>query len=304
MTTLSQVFSQTSWKQAGRLVMQSAKDFVNDNAPQWAAAIAYYGLLSLFPLLLAATAIAAYFVDPQWAIQQGSSLMKELLPDSAEYIRQIVESAIQTRGRIGLFSLLLLIWSGSRVFGVVTKALNIAYDVSEPYGFFKRTLVELLMTFTIGVLLVMAIGSRVVIGFIGSLVDLPFIPQGILYRVLGYAVPAALLLISMFLVYAYVPRKRVNGWAALVGSVLFTVLFLVAQPLFSGYIRTFANYNLVYGPLAIVVILVLWAWITANFLLFGGEVVSHIQAMLVEKKSAEEVESRHKQRDPTGPEHD
>jgi membrane protein len=299
MTTMSEVFSPGGWKLAGRLVIQSAKDFANDNCPQWAAAIAYYGLLSLFPLLLAATAIAANFVDPQWAIQQGSSLMKGFLPGSADYIRQIVEGIIQTRGRIGFFSLLLLIWSGSRVFGVVTKALNIAYDIDDLYGFFKRTLVELLMTFTIGVLLMLAIGSRLVIGFIGGLVRLPFIPQSVLYRILGYAVPAMLLLISMFLIYEYVPRRRVNGWASLVGSVLFTTLFLGAQPIFSGYIRKFANYNLIYGPLAIVVVLVLWAWITSNFLLFGGEVVSHIQAMLVDKKSAEEVETSHKRRDPT-----
>lgn len=302
MTNLDQFFSQDGWARLGKLIIQSAKDFANDNCPQWAAAIAYYGLLSLFPLLLAATAIAANFVDPQWAIRQGSSLMKGFLPGSADYIRQIVEGVVQTRGRIGFFSLLLLIWSGSRVFGVMTKALNIAYDVDDLYGFFKRTLIELLMTFTIGILLLLAIGSRIVIGFIGGLVSLPFIPQGMLYRILGYAVPAALLLISMFLIYQYVPRKRVSGWAALAGAVLFTTLFLAAQPLFSGYIQKFANYNLIYGPLAIVIVLVLWAWITSNILLFGGEIVSHIQAMLIEKKSAKEVEIGHKKRDPTNPE--
>lgn len=303
MTAFNQVFSQNGLKQAGKVVVQSARDFASDNGPQWAAAISYYGLLSLFPLLLAATSIAAFFVDPQWAIQQGSSLMKGLLPGSAQYIRQVVEGVIQTRGQIGIFSLLLLIWSGSRVFGVITKALNIAYDASEPYGFLKRTLVELLMTFTIGILLLLAIGSRFLISFIGSLIETPVLQKDIFFRILGYLVPAGLLLISLYLIYRFVPRRRVTPWTAWTGSILFTILFLVAQPIFTGYIQKFANYNLIYGPLAIVIILVLWTWIAANFMLFGGELVSHLQDMMIEKKSVEEVGKRHKRRDPTDPEH-
>jgi membrane protein len=126
----------------------------------------------------------------------------------------------------------------------------------------------------------------------------------VLFQILGYAIPAVLLLISLFLIYRYVPRRRVEWWAALVGAIMFTVLFLVAQPLFTSYIETFANYNLVYGPLAVVITLVLWTWITANLLILGGELVSHIQDMLIEQKSEKEVEEQHEQRDPTSLEHD
>ena len=286
------------------MLVQSAKDFVNDNGPQWAAAIAYYSLLSIFPLLLAAVAIAAYFVDPQWAIRQGARLIGNFLPGSTQLIRQVIQDTIQARGGVGVFSILVLIWSGSRVFGVITKALNIAYDVNEPYGFLKRTLVELLMTFTIGILFVLALGSRLLLSFLEGVIRIPLFQQHAFYQLLGYAIPAVLLLVNLFLTYQYVPRRRVESWAALIGSFLFTTLFLIAQPLFTGYIGTFANYNLVYGPLAIVITLVLWTWITANLLLFGGELVSHIQDMVVEEKSESEVDKHHKRRDPTNPEHE
>jgi membrane protein len=255
-------------------------------------------------VLLAATAIAAHFVDPQLAIQQGSRLVGDFLPGGVQFIREIVQDIIQTRGQVGLFSILVLIWSGSRVFGVVTKALNIAYDVSEPYDFFRRTLIELLMTVTIGILFILALGSRLLIGFLEGAIHIPVLQQAILFQTLGYAVPAVLLLISMFLTYQYVPRRKVEWWAALIGSIIFTLLFLVAQPLFTGYIETFANYNLVYGPLAVVITLVLWTWITANFLLLGGEIVSHIQDMVIERKSEQEVEEEHEERDPTSPKHE
>jgi membrane protein len=291
-------------EQIAEVLFLSIKDFLKDNGPQWAAAIAYYSLLSIFPLLLAATAVAAYFVDSQWAIQQGSRLIGEFLPGSVQFIREIVQEIIEARGEVSFFSILILIWSGSRVFGVITRALNIAYHVSEPYSFLKRTFIEMMMTFTIGILFVLALGSRLLISFLEGLVRVPLLQQDSLFRVLGYAVPAVLLLISLFLTYQYVPRRRVEWWVALIGSVTFTALFLVVQPLFISYIETFANYSLVYGPLAVVITLIFWIWLVANLLLLCGEIVSHIQDMLVEERSESEVEEEHEQRDPTSPKHE
>ena len=296
---MTQLLTRNGLKKAWKILFQAGKDFLNDNAPQWAAAIAYYGLLSIFPLLLAAASIAAYFVDAQWAIQQGTNLIGNLLPSGAQFVQSVIQQTIKARGTVSLFSILALIWSGSRVFGVITKALNIAYDVQEPYGFLKRTLVELLMTLTIGILFALALGSRLLISFADGIIHISIFQQGILYRVLGYSVPAILLLISLFLTYQYVPRRRVNWQAALSGSILATALFLIAQPLFTSYIGSFANYSLIYGPLAIVITLVLWTWITANLLLLGGEVVSHVQDLWVEQKSETEVQTRHEQHDPT-----
>ena len=301
---MDRVFSQEGFERAGKVVVASLKHFVKDNGPQWAAAIAYYSLLSLFPLLLAAIAIAAYFVDQEWAIDQGSELIRGLIPSGTQFIREIVQEIMQTRGQAGIFSILVLLWSGSRVFGVITKALNIAYHVSEPYSFLRRTLIEMLMTLTIGILFILAVGSRLVISFIQSFVQIPALQEDVFYRLLSFIVPLVLLLISLFLTYQYVPRRRVTWWAALTGAMVFTLLFLIAQPIFVGYIQRFANYSLVYGPLAIVITLVLWTWIVANILLLGGELVSHIQDMVVEQKSQREVERQHEERDPTSPQHE
>lgn len=301
---MDRVFSREVLGKAGNVVVASAKHFVKDNGPQWAAAIAYYSLLSLFPLLLAAIAIAAYFVDREWAIDQGSQLIRGLIPSGTQFIREIIQEIMQTRGEAGILSILILLWSGSRVFGVITKALNIAYHVSEPYSFLRRTLIEMSMTLTIGILFILAVGSRLVISFSQSFVQMPPLQEDVFYKVLSFIIPVVLLLISLFLTYQYVPRRRVTWWAALTGATVFTLLFLVAQPVFVGYIQRFANYSLVYGPLAIVITLVLWTWIVANILLLGGELTSHIQDMVVEQKSQGEVEQQHEERDPTSPQHE
>ena len=301
---MEQVLSRSRLSQVGVILTHSIKHFVKDNGPQWAAAIAYYSLLSIFPLLLAAIAIAAYFVDPEWAIEQGTEILKDFLPSGTQFLREIVQDILQARGEVGVVSTLVLLWSGSRVFGVITKALNIAYHVSEPYTFLRRTLIELLMTLTIGILLILALGSRLLISFLQGIFSTPLFQYDLFFRVLGYALPAVLLLISLFLTYRYVPRRKVEWWAAWIGSTVFTILFLVAQPLFIGYIERFANYSLVYGPLAVVITLIFWIWLVANLLLLGGELVSHIQDIVVEQRSEREVEEDHEQRDPTSPKHE
>lgn len=301
---MERVLSRNRLQKIGSILGQSLKHYVKDNGPQWAAAIAYYSLLSIFPLLLAAIAIAAYFVDRQWAIEQGSQLIHGLVPSGTQFLREVVEEIMQARGEVGILSILVLLWSGSRVFGVITKALNIAYHVSEPYSFLRRTLIEMLMTLTIGILFLLAVGSRLTIGFVQTFVPVPALQQDVLYQILGHAVPAALLLLSLFLTYQYVPRRRVEWWAALIGAIVFTVLFLLAQPLFISYIQSFANYSLVYGPLAVVITLIFWIWLVANLLLLGGELVSHIQDLVVEDRSERDVEKQHEERDPTSPKHE
>jgi membrane protein len=278
---------------------QSAKDFLHDSGPQWAAAIAYYSLLSTFPLLLAAVSIASYFVDPQWAIEQGTAWLGEFIPRGTGEIESIVSQTIEQRGGVGVLSIITLLWSGSRVFGVVTKGLNIAYDVDETYGFLKRTLVELIMLLTVGLLFVLALASGSLLNFLsGTLVNI-LGGDGRLMGIAVEVVPAVLLFTAFALTYLLVPRQRVSWQAAVVGAITATALYLLAQPVFLRYVQQFANYSLIYGSIAVIIILLFWSWLVGMMLLFGGEVTSHIEAMIIEGYSAEEVERRHKARSPS-----
>lgn len=285
-------------KRFSKTLFQAVKDFMHDSGPQWAAAIAYYSLLSAFPLLLAIASIAAFFVDPQWAIEQATSFLDEFLPQGAGQVESVVQGAIEARGSVSVLSILSLLWTGSRVFGVVTKGLNIAFNVEETYGFFKRILVELAMLLTVGLLFILALSSRAIVGLLTGVIQvLP--AEGFIYQLVTELVPAVLLLLAFFLTYKFIPRRNVDWRAALLGAGLATSLFIVARPLFTFYLRRFANYNLIYGSLAIVIILVLWAWIVSAILLLGGEIVSHVQRMILEGQTPEEVERQHLRRAPT-----
>lgn len=289
-----------SWGERARrfvpVLVQSVKDTLTDHGPQWAAAVAYYALLSAFPLLLAAASVAAYVVDPAWAVERITATLGEFVPRGEGRVERIVDQAIAARGTAGLLSLATLLWSGTRVFGSLTQALNIAFDADESYGFFTRILVEIVMLLTLGVVLIVALSSTFLIGLLSdALAVLPSRGDLVLRLVQG-ALQTLLMVVAFFLIYQFVPRGRQDRRASATGSIVATLLFLLARPLFLFYVERFGSYNRIYGSLGIVIILLVWIWVVALIAFFGGEVAAHTRAQLIEGRSAVEIGRRHADR--------
>jgi membrane protein len=291
-------FTRDWFKLVGIVVKQSTKDFFNDSGPHWAAALTYYALLSSIPLILAIVAISTFFVEEEWAIQQVGEVLGDFLPEGEEQVEEVVEEAMAAQGTVSLLSIGFLLWSGSRVFGVLARALNIFYDVEEYYSLLKRTLVELIMLLSIGVLVVLALFSRVIMDFL--LPEFDFLPFDFitLENLITNLVASTLIFISVLLIYRFVPRRKVAWRAAVWGAAVTTILVSLGRPIFWYWVNTFAEYHLVYGSMAAAVVLILWAYIVSLFLLIGGELTSHIQEIVIEGKPAEEVEKRHLLRSP------
>jgi membrane protein len=280
-----------------RYLAWALKDFGKDNGPQWAAALTYYALLSIFPLMLAALSIASHFVDVGWVADQATVLLRQFVPTGENELRGIIYGVYQARGGATAISIALLLWTGSQVFGVATQALNIAFNADETFGFVQRILVQFTMAVTIGALILVALLSRTVIDFVwrawGFNETLPAVGAA-----LQWLVPGALLVIALHLAYRWVPRCEVHGRPAWIGALVATVVFLAARPIFGFYVSRFANYNLVYGSLAILIVLVFWSWVTAQIFLYGGQLASLIEAMEHQGKDRDEVVEQHEKRAP------
>ncbi|MFN3652542.1 MAG: YihY/virulence factor BrkB family protein [Armatimonadota bacterium] len=285
-------------RQVVQVLYYSVKDLATDNGPHWAAALSYYALLSIFPMLLAIVSIASYFVDPQWAVGQATGLLGEFLPEGRELVEETVRALMEDRGPASILSILALLWTGSRVFRALTLALNIAYDTEETYGFGKRILMELAMMLTLGVLFVLALASGPLLRLLGRALGALPGERGFAFGLITAAVPAVLLLAALFLIYRFVPRTRTEWKSALTGALAATGLFMLARPLFGYYVQEFAGYSLVYGSLSIVIVLLVWAWLGAMIVILGGEIASHVQMIVIEGKSPEEVKRRHEARSP------
>lgn len=273
------------------------QDFSKDNGPQWAAALSYYTLMSIFPLMLAALSVAALFVDPKWAVDQALSATSNFLPSGQDMIRSTVEGVFASRGPATVISILLLLWSGSQIFGVTTQALNIAFDTDEQLNFIMRVLIQLGTAVTLGLLLLLALVSSTVIGIAWLIIN-PSNQLPVIRDVLQFAVQGVLLLLVFFLAYRYLPRTEVHSRSAWTGALFAAVLFLVLRPGFSFYISRFSNYNLVYGALAGLIILVFWAYISASIFLLGGQLAALVEGLQYQGKTREDVVKSHDLRSP------
>ena len=253
--------------------------FLDDLMTQWAAALTYYSLLSLFPALLFAVAVLGYF-GQQSLVTEAADYLKEVgaPPETVDAITSALESAIRERSTaagalvLGLVTTLL---GATGAFNSAGQALNRVWRVEEGRGYVKRKLVNLLWTLTLLALMLVTL----VLVFLGG--DLAADVLGLIglgenaATVWAYVRwPAALL--SAMLIYAIVyyaaPNVEVRNWRYITPGAAFGVpAWILASAGFFFYVSEFASYSATYGAFAAVVILLIWLWLTNVVLLFGAE---------------------------------
>lgn len=241
-----------------------------------AAAIAYHVLLSVFPLLLGATAIAAFFVEESdLRASLADTLTLYLPPQAAEVIYRNVEEATRARGTVGIAAVATFLWTCSAAAGVARHALNRIWGVKRARAYWRRKLQEILTTLLVGAILGVSLVWTVALGLVERFApeELARWFRGIL-GVWGLRVflPFLLVLLAFLAAYRLLPNRRIpwrHLWpGSLVGAVLFE---LARQGMFWGVGRL-VHYQLVYGSLAGAVVFLVWGYAVAAIFLFGAEV--------------------------------
>ena len=258
---------------------RTAQEFQEDNLTDWAATLTYYGLLSLFPALIALVSIVGLVGDPQSTTNTLTDIVNKVGPDSATStfegpIRQVTESRA-TAGFALVTSTLIALWSASGYLGAFIRASNVIYETREGRPFWKLRPLQLAMTLVIVILLaLMAVG----VVLTGPIVSDVAEPIGVgstavsIWNVAKWLAIAALFLLMIGLVYYASPNVRQRGFKWITpGSLVALVVWLLASAAFGLYVSQFGSYNKTYGSMAGVVILLIWLWITNLAILFGHE---------------------------------
>ncbi len=261
------------------LVVEAFETALNSNLLHWAASVAFYAALSFGPLLLLVMIGASYFTDVDWAASRLSIVLGNFLPDESEsQLRDFVTNAVQSRNRIGVFSIIAFLYSGTRVFASLTRALHVIYEQEEERQVLREAAAQLIMLLTIGVAFLFALSSRY---FLRLLSDaLQFLPSGeeqAAQQIISGIVQIVLLFGAFILIYRFVPSTEENWRPPLIGAGVATLLFVIVRPAFIYYLERFGNQNLIYGSVASFFVLLLWIWIGAIITLFGGAVASSIR---------------------------
>lgn len=263
-----------SWSALLRRVVAEFKD---DELTDRAAALTYYGILSLFPALLVLVSLLG--IAGRSATQEVLDNIQKLAPGSA---RDVITDAVeQLQAKAGLGSVLAVvglvgaIWSASGYVAAFIRAANAVYDVPEGRPVWKVLPLRVALTV---VLLVLAVVSALIVVFTGSLAQQVGTALGVgdtamtVWSIAKWPVLVVLVTLMIAILYWATPNARVKGFKWISpGSVLALLVWLVASAGFAFYVANFGSYNKTYGTLAGVIIFLVWLWVTNLAILFGLE---------------------------------
>ncbi len=254
-------------------------DFLGKNGMQLSAAIAFYALFSLFPLVLVLFAALGFLsgssiVAPQLAREIGA-----LIPVSSDLLSTTLEGLISARAVTGVLGVLGLLWASTAVFGAIRKGINAAWGISRPRPFLQERLMDFSLLVGAGVLLLIPIVLTVVAPVVDEAVNLIFSGaafSGERLWGLGESLIGALLAFLTFLaLYFYLPNTPVRLRVVWPGALLATVAFEVVRGVFVWYVEAYPFYEGIYGPIGWVVALLAFVYVSAVILLFGALATAH-----------------------------
>jgi membrane protein len=266
-------------------VYRSFLQFRDDNGTDLAAGVAYYGMLSIFPLLIGIIAIASFFVDSGAVQALASEQIQAGAPGSAEFLEQRIANIQRIRGTLSVFSIVGLIWTASAMFGAISRAVNRAWNVEGGPPFYIEKLRHIAMAIGTGVLLMVSsflITSRVFLThveqFIGDVLPFLFLSNYVYLVFTGLI--SVLMAFAVFLViYKFIPHTDTDWSDIWLGALVAALLFELGRNAFVFYLNNFGNYAEIYGSLASVVVLLVWIFISALILIIGAEVASEFARM-------------------------
>jgi membrane protein len=258
-------------------VKRTFKEFMADDMLDWAAALTYYSILSLFPAVVVLAGVVG-FVGKS-ATQPLIDNLQQLAPGQArdmlvDVVRQL-EGSSSVAGPVAIFGLLSALWAASGYIGGFIRASNAIYEVEEGRPIWKTIPLRVALTLAMVILLAVSALGVVLTGTVAERVGqaLGLGSTGILvWNIAKWPVLALLISLAIALLFWASPNVRHPGFRWLTpGSALAVVTWVIASAGFALYVANFASYNKVYGSLAGVIVFLIWLWISNLAVLFGAE---------------------------------
>jgi membrane protein len=270
----------------GRLAERSVAEFFDDGCPQSAAAIAYYALFSLFPLVILVVVAFGLVLDDDDAREQVVDFLLDRLPlqpgRGQTDLEQLLRGVTRNGGTLGVVGLLGLLFSASGLMGAIRNALNKAFDATEHRRRppLQGKALDVLLVFFAGAMIAVSLALTIVtrlaaqasarldeLGAAGETIGSALLSVGQLAPVLlSFAVFSFL--------YVAVPTRKVRWREVWPGALLAAVGYEVAKTGFSVYLANFGDYSAVYGSLGAIVAFLVFVLLAAMVFLLGGEVAA------------------------------
>ncbi|GAA1624777.1 YihY/virulence factor BrkB family protein [Actinoplanes couchii] len=264
-------------------VKRTFKQFDEDNVSDWAAALTYYGVLSIFPAAVVLVSLLGLLgSDGKNTVTEA---VNDLTPNAQ--LRSLVDTVLTQVGDSGaagfaaIIGLVVAFWSASGYVAAFMRASNAVYDVPEGRPIWKTLPIRVGVTAAIGLMLILSATiviftgelSRVVgerLGFGGAAVTV--------WNIAKWPVLIVLVSLMFALLYWASPNAKTGGFRWITpGGMFAVVLWVAASAGFAIYLANFANYDKTYGTLGGVIAFLVWLWISNMAILLGAELDAELE---------------------------
>jgi membrane protein len=264
----------------GRLALRVAAKFARDRASLMAAAISYYVLFSIFPLLIFLAGGLGLFLDNTELREDLVDAIMEALPLDQDEGRNDVARGLreiggQRGGALGLLGLAGMAWAASSMFGAIRTSLNAVFAVQTPRPLLQQKLVDLAMVALLAPLFIAAVALTAGLRFVSQIADSGLAEElARLWFAVSLLLPLALSFVAFLLLYWRVPARALPLRELWPGALTAAVLFQAANIGFNLYLQNVAGYDIVFGPLGAVVAFLFGIYVSSTVLLLGAEIGS------------------------------
>jgi membrane protein len=258
---------------------RTVSEFKDDNLTDWAAALTYYAVLSIFPALIALISLVGLVVDPATVTRVLTETVAALGPESAvDTFRSPIENIANSQSTAGVLLIVGLagaLWTASGYTGAFMRASNAIYEREEGRPFWKLRPFQILVTLVLVLMAALVVVALIVSGpvaeAIGGAVGLGDTAVTA-WQIAKWPVMLVVVMFMLAVLYWSSPNAKPAGfrWVS-PGSVLAVVAWIIASAAFAFYVANFGSYNETYGTLGGVVVFLVWLWITNVAVLLGAE---------------------------------
>ena len=266
------------------VLRKTLHEFTDDQCTDLAAALTYYSVLAIFPALIALVSTIGVFGQGPKSVQTIEDTLKPIVsPSVLQPLSDFLDSvSTSDAASVGLvIGILAALWSASGYVGAFSRATNRIYEIEEGRPFWKLRPVMLLLTVVavvlLAVALLMLILSGPVLQSVGNVIGLGDAAVTA-FSIAKWPLLLVIVVVIVALLYYVTPNVKQPKfrWIS-VGAAAAILIWLVASVAFGLYLATFANYSKTYGPIAGVVVGLLFLWITNLALLFGAELDAELE---------------------------
>ena len=261
------------------LTKRTVQEYVSDNCSHMAAAISYYVVFSLIPLLIFLVSVFGFIVRNDEIEKEIVDRVVDATPLEKDEEQNLVTDTLRgvsrVSGALSIVGLLGMVWLASAMVGATRRALNTVWGSAGRRPPVQQKLIDLAMVLGLALLLGASVAATTALHTLRQVSNDALGPlsssTGFFWTVPLLVLPGLLTFVTFLLIYRFVPSVRNDVRTVWPGALLAAVLFELLKNGFALYVAHFNNYDVVYGSLGAIMLFLLWTYLASNILLLGGE---------------------------------